>query len=402
MQDTKLPVDALGKSLEELRDYLDLPAGGQRFDISDDTALWSLRGAGVAALLVDGRVNTLFLYSDGYEGFSGYQGETGGLRLDSSKQVVRFKFGYPTMHRESETTEVLGTVPNFDRYDYDDYSLHFQYDEPGTRMTMLSIMSPHEVRRFDGALGARPGDPVVYDKAKYHFDSVQELGLPDGQAYVHTAFFLGWLMDNDLCSEEFVEDSREQIEAYKRRETTALDVYARWDGCLIDDMLSDRGNAFAQSYFDFSTGKYIDDYAELLVRKMKSEFHVPYTWQNQKKIDHRINKRYVDWQEPGRSRPPESKRRQHAAKASQQRSTAEQRVEKKPTAEPAPEREATGKQSQAPAPATERPASSLPGQKSLARRLQQSARLQWFLKFIVFPILAVAIGLDIVAYSMSL
>ncbi|MDJ0916905.1 MAG: hypothetical protein QNJ05_04010 [Woeseiaceae bacterium] len=396
-----LPVHVLGKSLEELREHLDLPAGGQRFDIGDDTVLWSFRSSGVAALLSKGLVNTLFLYSDGYEGFAGYTGETGGLRLDSSKQVVRFKFGFPTTLREGETSEVLGTVPNFDRYDYDDYSLHIQYDETGTRMTMLSIMSPNEVKRFDGAFAARPGDPVVYDKAKYHFDSVQELGLPDEQAYVHTAFFLGWLMENDLCSKEFVDDSCEQIEAYKRRETTALDVYAAWDGCLVDDMLSETGNAFAASYFDFSNGKYIDDFAELLVRKMKSEFHVPYTWENQAKINHRIGKRYRDWQMPMRSRPPASKREKRANKANQQRPTKQRREEKVATATSPPEQAASRKRAQA-QPSTQRPAQRSPGQKSLGSRLWQSARVQWILKFIVFPILAVAIGLAIVAYAMTL
>lgn len=32
--------------------------------------------------------------------------------------------------------------------------------------------------------------PIVYDKAKYHFESVEQAGLDLEQAYVHTPCFL--------------------------------------------------------------------------------------------------------------------------------------------------------------------------------------------------------------------
>ena len=38
----------------------------------------------------------------------------------------------------------------------------------------------------------------VYDKAEYHYETVTTWGLDSVQAEVHTAFFLGWLIDNDL------------------------------------------------------------------------------------------------------------------------------------------------------------------------------------------------------------
>ena len=98
--------------------------------------------------------------------------------------------------------------------------------------------------------------PVVYDKAKYHLESVEQYGLDEEQAYVHTAFFLGWLIEHDMMSEEFLEESAAQISDFKARKITPIQIYEWWDGCLIDDMLSDEGNAFAQSYFDFDKGKY--------------------------------------------------------------------------------------------------------------------------------------------------
>lgn len=141
------------------------------------------------------------------------------------------------------------------------------------------------------------GKPIVYDKAKYHHDSVLEEGLPIEQAEVHTAFFLGWIIDNDLYSEMFAQEPREQelIKQYKARKVTALEVYEWWDTCLVGDMLNDEGNAFAQAYFDFERGKYLSDYQELLARDLPSFFHVEYNWENYETIRSRIDERYKSW-----------------------------------------------------------------------------------------------------------
>lgn len=371
------PVNTLGKSLEELKDHLGISETGELTDVLGDGELWVYRKSGLAARLSDGCVTTVYLYSDGYDGFAGFQGDTGGIRLDSSKQVIRFKLGYPTRHREGEFEPVLGTIPNFDRYDYEDHSLHFQYDEAGKQLRMLTIMSPDVVRHIEGESRVKPDRPVVYDKAKYHSESVLEYELPEEQAAVHTAFFLGWLIDNDLCSAEFVEDTQAEIAAYKQREKTALEIYGEWDYCLVDDMLNDEGNAFAQSYFDFSTGEYIGDFLEILVRKLPSEFHVPYTWKNQKKISHKISKRYSVWKEPERSRSPRPDRMPRRKKVSQ----------------PQP----AGKQEPA-----EKAPLKLPPVRRTKKPEQGSARLLWLFKFVIFPIFAVATGLAIIIYADTL
>jgi hypothetical protein len=49
---------------------------------------------------------------------------------------------------------------------------------------------------------------IVYDKAKYHDETVMEYGLSIEQASVHTAFFLGWLIENNLYSHEFYIESQ--------------------------------------------------------------------------------------------------------------------------------------------------------------------------------------------------
>jgi hypothetical protein len=59
--------------------------------------------------------------------------------------------------------------------------------------------------------------PIVYDKAKYHHETVTEWGLDSVQTEVHTAFFLGWLLDNDLPSEYHVRYSWENYEVLRKR-----------------------------------------------------------------------------------------------------------------------------------------------------------------------------------------
>ena len=145
--------------------------------------------------------------------------------------------------------------------------------------------------------------PVVYDKGKYHDETVMDYGLPDEQASVHTAFFLGWLIETDLYSEEFRSESKKQIEEYKSKKKTAVEIYDMWDRCLVNDMLNDEGNAFARDYFDFNTGTYLSDYAYILVGKLPSEFHVPYSWENQEKISAKISQRHEKWKAKKNKKP---------------------------------------------------------------------------------------------------
>jgi len=146
-------------------------------------------------------------------------------------------------------------------------------------------------------------NPIVYDKGKYHDETVMNNNLPEERASVHTALFLGWLIENKLYSEKFSLESQELIVAYKEKQKTAVEIYEWWDRCLIDDMLNDEGNQFAQAYFNFETGQYIQDYLALLVKNLPSEFHVPYTWKNQEIMSTQISKRYLMWKKKQNKKP---------------------------------------------------------------------------------------------------
>ncbi|AYN27015.1 hypothetical protein D8682_08425 [Buttiauxella sp. 3AFRM03] len=134
---------------------------------------------------------------------------------------------------------------------------------------------------------------MMYDKAKYHFESVEEEGLEISQAYVHSGFYFGWLIDNNLMSEEFAEDCAQEIALFLKREITAPRLFEEFDGVLSDQELSEQGNSFSQDYFE--TGNYFNDYGEFLSDSLASEFHVQDSWENYQISAEFISKRYQKW-----------------------------------------------------------------------------------------------------------
>lgn len=141
-------------------------------------------------------------------------------------------------------------------------------------------------------------DPVVYDKAKYHYEGRHyPEELPAEQAFVHMGMFLGWLIENGLYSDEFEEDSADLIEAFKGKEQTGPQVFAKCDGVLADDMLNEEGNRFAADYLDFQHGDFLGDYDEVLGADLPSLYHVEDTWENYEKLKERLDLRYQEWKQ---------------------------------------------------------------------------------------------------------
>ena len=138
-------------------------------------------------------------------------------------------------------------------------------------------------------------DPVVYDKAKYHYDGDFPAELEIEQGFVHTGMFLGWIIDHDLYSEWFDKELGGYAAAFKARDMTGAKVFEACDGVFMEDMLSEEGNGFARDYFDFERGKYLRDYGELLGKGLPTMYHVADTWANYEKLKARIDKRYREW-----------------------------------------------------------------------------------------------------------
>lgn len=68
----------------------------------------------------------------------------------------------------------------------------------------------------------------VYDKAKYHDESIQSLGLPDEHAYNHTTFFMSWLVRNHLMSEDFEYVKGNPVNDYRHGKISINKLYEWW------------------------------------------------------------------------------------------------------------------------------------------------------------------------------
>ena len=137
-------------------------------------------------------------------------------------------------------------------------------------------------------------DIVVYDKAKYHYQGEFPNDISTNQAFVHTGMFLGWIIDNNLFSEEFEEETKTEINKFKQRDISGTQIYKLWDGVLADDMLNDEGNKFATFYFDFETGLYLKDYEEAF-QNLATLYHVNDNWESYFKIKEVIDRRYKEY-----------------------------------------------------------------------------------------------------------
>jgi hypothetical protein len=135
----------------------------------------------------------------------------------------------------------------------------------------------------------------VFDKAKYHFDSINKSGLDEKQAYVHTGFFFTWLVLNKFTSDFFIEQSGNEIELLNARELAPSSIYMNWDGVLVGSLLNKDGYNFSLKYFDFDKGSYLKDYHRILCEDGGNIFGIQDTWENYDKISFAIDVAYNAW-----------------------------------------------------------------------------------------------------------
>lgn len=138
---------------------------------------------------------------------------------------------------------------------------------------------------------------IVFDKAKWHFDGEFPKELNKYQAYVHTGFYIGWLIMKSLISDELGKSAVSEIIAFKNKQITAIQLYkAHLDGVFTSDDVNKMGYDFTKKYFDFETGKYLEDYEKTLAQDLPSLYYVEDTWENFDKISIVIEKHFAMFQ----------------------------------------------------------------------------------------------------------
>lgn len=139
-------------------------------------------------------------------------------------------------------------------------------------------------------------ETIVFDKAKWHYNGDFPVGLDENQAYVHTGFYIEWLIKNNLISEYIDEEFKELIDKIKNNELDGVDFYKnQLDGVFTSDELNKEGLLFTKFYFDFDNGKFLHDYEQELASNEETIYHVKGNRENYKKISAIINNRFDEW-----------------------------------------------------------------------------------------------------------
>ncbi|WP_052188158.1 hypothetical protein [Cellulophaga sp. Hel_I_12] len=141
----------------------------------------------------------------------------------------------------------------------------------------------------------RPNDfNGVFDKAKWHFRGEFPDELDIFQGYVHTGFYLTWIIEKGLYDTNGDKFLNSEIEKVRKRETTGAEFFERnLDGVLMDDDLMELGNEFTYNYYE--KGKFLKDYSEILLADLPTLYHVQDNWANYEKLLPVFEKRFKKW-----------------------------------------------------------------------------------------------------------
>ena len=106
--------------------YLDYPDSGIGFDAG-----------------LDGKVATIFLFADGYQGHKAFRGELPeGISFTDDPNAIRTRLGKPTETGGGAEVQFFGKVPIWNRFDRDSYTLHVQFADASGTVNLVSIMRP--------------------------------------------------------------------------------------------------------------------------------------------------------------------------------------------------------------------------------------------------------------------
>jgi hypothetical protein len=136
-------------------------------------------------------------------------------------------------------------------------------------------------------------EKTIYDNAKNHFLGNFPDSLPIEQAYIHIGIYLGWVIENGLCSPYFEEEAETEIYRFKRRELSCAILSEIWDGYLGYELFNDEGNLF--TYYYYGGGLFRKDYETLICKNLPSIYHVKESWTNYDLMSERISKRHKEW-----------------------------------------------------------------------------------------------------------
>lgn len=138
----------------------------------------------------------------------------------------------------------------------------------------------------------------VYDKAKWHSGSPSfPRNLPAENGGRHIGMFLAWAIHNDLVDAMHHEDDADAIARVKAREMTGREfLFQCCDGVLMQDDLSDEGNAFATFFYNrHNPDSYDHLYQHTLGGALGSIYQVRDDGKNFDRLARRIDQTFRVW-----------------------------------------------------------------------------------------------------------
>jgi len=135
----------------------------------------------------------------------------------------------------------------------------------------------------------------VYDKAKWHFGGDFPKELSNFQGYVHTGYYLVWIIEKGLFNLGTDESIIKEIDKVKKRKITGAEFFEKnLDGVLLDKDLTEKGNEFSYEYYE--KGKFLNDYSEVLGKNLPTLYHIKDDWDNYDKLKPILEKRFNNWE----------------------------------------------------------------------------------------------------------
>lgn len=139
--------------------------------------------------------------------------------------------------------------------------------------------------------------PAIYDLAKEHFLGKFPEELPIEQAYLHIGIYLGWMIENQLYSESFLDEGEMQMYRFKNHQIGCTVLSEMWDGHLEPEMFNEEGRGFTETYY--LSGIYVEDYLGALCQAYPTMYHVSDTWENYGLMKQKITQRFLAWKANG-------------------------------------------------------------------------------------------------------
>lgn len=135
-------------------------------------------------------------------------------------------------------------------------------------------------------------DFIVFDKAKWHYGGDFPTFLPFSQAYIHTGFYLGWLIKRNLLCKDLQISLREKIKIFLNQNLSPITIFQEeFDGVLTSEEMTLLGYKFSICYYE--NGDYVDDYERTFETQIKNSlYEVQDNWENFNKICGIINAKF--------------------------------------------------------------------------------------------------------------